>query len=124
MIKKKIADNIEIKDYVQTLANIKQQIKQAQIKAIVLVNKELIKLYWSIGKVIAQRQQESSWGSSIIEKLANDLQTSFPGISGFSRTNIFRMRAFYLSYEKVPEPPRQLDDLPLMNITWWHNVTC
>jgi hypothetical protein len=49
-----------------------------------------------------------SWGTSVIERLAKDLQNSFPGIKGFSRTNIFRMRVFYLAYAKVPQLVGQL----------------
>jgi hypothetical protein len=57
-----------------------------------------------------------------IEKLANGLQNSFPGMGGFSRANIFKTRAFYLAYEKVSQAVRQFEELPILNIPWSHNV--
>lgn len=61
-------------------------------------------------------------GTNIIENFAKDLQSSFPGASGFSPRNVFRMRAFYLAYEKVSQPATQIEDLPIFNIPWFHNV--
>jgi hypothetical protein len=58
-------------------------------------NKELIRLYWTIGKAIIERQESHGWGAKFIKKLAKDLQNEFPGIEGLSRTNIIRMRAFH-----------------------------
>ncbi|MFA6527641.1 MAG: DUF1016 N-terminal domain-containing protein [Candidatus Babeliales bacterium] len=111
-----------MKEYAQILLDLKKKIQEAQIKATMSANKELIKLYWYIGKTIVERQKEDSWGSNIIECLAKDLQTSFPGLGGFSRANVFRMQAFYSAYEKVAQPARQLEDLPFFNIPWFHNV--
>src|SRR5438874_2367423 len=89
---------ISTKEYAQTLMSIKQQVQQAQIKATLSVNKELMILYWSIGKVIAEKQTADGWGTKTIEQLAQDLQNEFPGIGGFSRANVFRMKSFFLSY--------------------------
>lgn len=114
--------NVSIRDYAQTLLDLKKQIQQAQIKATLSANKELIKLYWNIGKTVAEKQQKNGWGSGVIERLANDLQKEFPGLGGFSRANIFNMRAFYGAYEKVQQAARQFDELPFFNIPWWHNV--
>ena len=50
------------------------------------------------------------------------LQNEFPGLSGFSRTNVFNMRAFYLAYAKVQQAAGQLDEVPFFSIPWWHNV--
>lgn len=111
-----------VKEYAATLMEITQHIKEAQTKAVLAVNKELIKLYWSIGKIIAERQELSGWGANVIEELVNDLQREFPGSSGFSRANIFRIRAFYRTYEKVAQPARLLEKLPIFNIPWFHNV--
>lgn len=52
----------------------------------------------------------------------NSLQNSFPGIAGFSRSNIFYMKSFYLAYEKVQQAVGQLEQLPIFQISWWHNV--
>lgn len=111
-----------IKEYAQTLSAIKKHIKATQVKAVLAANKELLKLYWYIGQTIEEKQQKSDWGSRIIEKLAKDLQDSFPGIAGFSKRNIFRMRAFYLAYEKVPQAVAQIETLPIFNIPWGHNA--
>ncbi|MCF7799832.1 PDDEXK nuclease domain-containing protein, partial [Candidatus Babeliales bacterium] len=110
------------KDYLNTFVKIKEQIKESQVKAILAANKELIKLYWFIGKVIVQKQKESKWGTKIIEKLAKDLQQSFPSMGGFSRANLYRMMIFFSTYEIVAQAARQLEDLPFFNVPWFHNV--
>ena len=109
-------------EYAQTLLDLKKQISEAQIKATLAANKELIKLYWHIGKTIVEKQKTYAWGSQVIERLAHDLQNLFPGIQGFSRANVFRMQAFYTTYEKVAQAVRQIDELPFFNIPWGHNV--
>lgn len=84
--------------YVILLNQLKKRIQQSQIKAALAVNSELIQLYWDIGKAIVEKQEQERWGSQVIEKLCKDLQKTFPGMQGFSRTNISRMRSFYLAY--------------------------
>jgi predicted nuclease of restriction endonuclease-like (RecB) superfamily len=111
-----------VKEYAQTLANLKQQIVNAQIKSALAVNKELISLYWCVGKIIVEKQADSNCGAKLIEQLAQDLQNEFPGIGGFSRANIFRMRSFFLAYTIVAQPVRQLEDLPIVSIPCGHNV--
>ncbi len=76
--KAKASQTISLKEYAQTLAKLKQQIQEAQLKAAVAVNSELIRLYWNIGKTVAEKQEASGWGTSVIEKLATDLQNAFP----------------------------------------------
>lgn len=110
------------KEYISTLADLKRQVLAAQLKASVSVNKELINLYWNIGKTLSEKQKSSGWGTNVIEKLGEDLQKEFPGIGGFSRANVFKMRAFYLAYEKVSQAVRQFEELPFAGIPWGHNV--
>ena len=114
------------KEYETTLADLKKHIRSRQLKAAIVVNKELIKLYWVIGKTIVEKQENSGWGSKFIEKLAKDIQNDFPGLEGFSRTNIFRMRAFYQEYKLVPPVAGQLDEIDhlgvLTQIPWSHNI--
>ncbi|MCB1181091.1 MAG: DUF1016 family protein [Chlamydiia bacterium] len=112
----------DLKGYKELLQDIKKRVKTSQIKAAVAVNRELIQLYWEIGRSIHIKQEKEGWGAHVIEKLAKDLQSAFPGIEGFSRRNIFRMRAFYQAYEKVPQAVAQLDDLPIFLIPWGHNA--
>ena len=82
----------------------------------------MIKLYWEIGQEIVEKQEREGWGTKILERVAKDLQNEFPGVEGFSRRNMFRMKAFYQAYEKVPQAVAQLDDLPIFSIPWGHNA--
>lgn len=114
------------KEYELTLADLKKRIRESQINAVIAANKELIRLYWTIGKTIVERQEGSGWGTKFIENLAKDLQNEFPGIEGFSRTNVFRMRAFYKEYKIVPPAVGQIDEIDhisvLSSIPWSHNI--
>jgi hypothetical protein len=98
------------KGYQEFVASLKDRIRAAQLRAAFAVNWELLALYWHIGKSIVERQRAESWGNAVIERLSKDLQTAFPGISGFSRPNVYRMRAFFLAYaggeEIVSQPGR------------------
>lgn len=80
------------------LSEIKQRIRSTQYEALKTVNKELVGLYWDIGRMIVERQVDAEHGSAIAEQLSNDLRAEFPGISGFARRNVFYMREFYLLY--------------------------
>lgn len=80
------------------IASIKDKIRAAQIKAALSVNEQMILLYWDIVKSIVEKQQEHNWGSKIVEQMAKDLKSSLPDTNGFSRTNLFAMRKFYLFY--------------------------
>src|SRR5208337_1612414 len=80
------------------LGEIKNRIQKAQYEALKAVNQELIALYWDIGRMIVERQQGASWGKSVVENLASDLQAEFPGSSGFSAQNLWRMKQFYEAY--------------------------
>lgn len=94
-------------DYRVLLTDIKSRIRTAQIKASLAVNRELIQLYWDIGGLIVRRQQTEGWGAGVIDRLAGDLQKSFPGIQGFSASNISRMRALFLAYASDSENSAQ-----------------
>lgn len=120
--KKKLTVTVSIKEYAQTLLAIRKHVQEARITATLAANKELIKLYWYIGKTISEKQKKDGWGLSVVERLASDLQNAFPGMSGFSRANIFRMLAFYTACEKVAQLARQLEELPFFSIPWFHNV--
>jgi Uncharacterized conserved protein len=85
-------------DYAVLLAEVKERVRSAQYEALKAVNKELVALYWDIGKLIAERQNREGWGKSVVERLANDLQNEFPGVKGFSIQNLWYMRQFCLEY--------------------------
>ena len=112
------------KEYAITLTDLKKRIQESQLKAAIASSQKLIALYWTIGKTVVEKQEKSGWGTKFIEKLAKDLQNAFPGIEGFSRTNIFRMRAFYLAYCNCPTAVGQLSKEPpesFLIIPWGHN---
>jgi predicted nuclease of restriction endonuclease-like (RecB) superfamily len=87
-------------EYKTFLKEIKERIHKAQYDAFKSVNKELINLYWDIGKSIVAKQEKLGWGKSIVETLARYLQKEFPGIQGFSSANLWRMRNFYITYQE------------------------
>lgn len=115
-------EETSLTEYSKFIKSLKAKIRSAQIKAAVVVNSELVKLYWEIGKEIVEKQEQEGWGSKALERLAKDLQNEFPGIEGFSRSNIFRMKAFFIAYEKVAQAVRQLESLPIFDIPWGHNI--
>ena len=82
-------------DYQLWLQTIKSKIRSAQVKAALAVNRELILFYWDMGRMITEKQANSIWGKKLIEQLAIDLKKEFPGMAGFSRTNLYAMRKFY-----------------------------
>ena len=104
-------------DYAVLLAEVKERIRSAQYEALRAVNKELVVLYWDIGKLIVERQTNADHGAAIAEHLAADLRQEFPGVSGYSRRNVFYMREFYLAYCDLPKVQ------PLVaQIGWTHNL--
>jgi predicted nuclease of restriction endonuclease-like (RecB) superfamily len=109
-------------NYKKFITSLKTKIRSAQIKGAIAVNRELIKLYWDMGKDVVEKQGQEGWGSKVLERVAKDLQNEFPGVEGFSRTNLFRMKAFYTAYAKVPQLVGQLEQLPIFSIPWGHNV--
>jgi predicted nuclease of restriction endonuclease-like (RecB) superfamily len=85
-------------DYHQLLTAVKQRVREAQYRALQQVNQQQMQLYWDLGQLIAERQQQDGWGKGVVETLARDLQTEFVGMSGFSVQNLWYMRQFYLEY--------------------------
>lgn len=92
-------------DYKQVLQTLKERVAKAQHSALKAVNNELIRLYGDIGRVIVEKQEQYKWGDNVIEQLAKDLQAEFPGVRGFSRSNVFNIRRFYLTYEDNEKNP-------------------
>ena len=84
--------------YGALLADLKQRVRRAQVRAALSVNRELVLLYWHIGREILRSQQAEGWGTKVIERLAKDLRREFPEMSGLSRTNLLYMRAFAETY--------------------------
>lgn len=84
--------------YQELIADMTARVHLGQLTAFRAVNKELIDMYWDLGKMIVERQQQYAWGKSVVEMIAKDLQRTFPRSNGFSAGNLWRMRAFYLNY--------------------------
>ena len=98
--------------YAPLLAGLKARVRTAQVKAALSVNRELILLYWHIGREILRAQKAQGWGTKVVERLAHDLTEEFPELDGFSIRNLKRMRTFAAAYPAnpiVPQPVAQLD---------------
>lgn len=106
--------------YGDLLNDLKTRIRAAQVKAALAVNRELIELYWHIGKAIVERQEAEGWGKSVVERLAADLQQEFPGLKSFSARNIWYARSFYLAYagetSKLQQPAAELQESKLQQL--------
>lgn len=84
-----------LSDYRQFLAGVKNRVLDARIQAGRAINRELVLLYWDIGRGIVEKQRESGWGNSVVERFAADLRAAFPDMNGFSTANIWRMRQLF-----------------------------
>ena len=107
-------DNIEISKYKEILENVKKEIIKSQYRAMQIVNKELIFMYWHIGKIILEN---GKWGNKFIDNLSIDLKMEFPNIQGFSIRNLKYMKKIALEY-----PDFEFVQEVLAQITWYHNV--
>ena len=94
-----------------------QMIAAAKQRTYSAVNSMLVELYWQVGAYIHNKLESAAWGEGIVEQLAEYLKTTQPGLRGFTRPNLFRMRQFYATYqddEKISPLVRQLP--------WTHNL--
>ena len=86
-------------DFTTFVKEIKTKILSSQYEALKAVNKELIGLYWDIGKNIVEKQEKYGWGKSVVKNLSEELQKEFVGMKGFSERNLWSMRNFYIEYQ-------------------------
>ena len=91
--------------YPALLASLKLRVRAAQLRAAVSVNRELVTLYWDLGRIIVSLQTTRGYGKQVVERLARDLQKSFPGMAGLSALNLWRMRSFFLAWSEI-QPAR------------------
>ena len=136
---------IQNQEYSNWIVSLKSTIKQRQIKAAIAVNSNLILMYWDLGKQIVEKQENAKWGSGFIDQLSADLKSEFPNMGGFSRSNLFAIKKFYLFYrnndainqsEFVHQVAGQLENeiihqvgglfnanlLRCLEIPWRHNI--
>lgn len=123
------------RQYKKWVVELKTRIQSAQVKAAVAVNRELLELYWDLGREICEKQKVANWGDGLIEQLAKDLSAAFPGVKGFSRANLLYIRKWYLFYqdvivpqvvgeiEKVQQAVGQIEKVAqaVRQIPWGHN---
>jgi predicted nuclease of restriction endonuclease-like (RecB) superfamily len=133
----------ELAFYGELLGEIKNCIRQAQVKAVLSVNAEMILLYWDVGRIIHLRQQQEGWGAGVIPRLSRDIRNELPELKGFSERNIGYMIRFAREYgasvilqqavAKLPVPTNDAENLVQMGapiivqellarIPWGHNV--
>lgn len=105
-------------EYIEWLGGLKKRIKSTQIKAALSANKEVIELYWEIGKELFEKQENRGWGNSVVDNLEKDLVSEFPDLKGFSRRNLFYMKGFYSFYKSDFNKVQQL----VAQIPWGHNI--
>lgn len=134
MMKNEIINLRNNGEYKKWYQSIKDKIKSSQIKAITKINTELMALYWEMGREIVEKQTKSNWGDALIEQLSKDLSIEFASEKGFSRSNLFYIRKWFLFYNvglgKVPQLVTPLQGTVLENefvpqlvgqIPWGHN---
>jgi predicted nuclease of restriction endonuclease-like (RecB) superfamily len=85
-------------DYATFLANVKARVLHARTSAARSVNRDLILLYWDIGRGVVEKQQTAGWGDAVVEQLAADLRAEFPAMTGFSGRNLRYAKQFFLAY--------------------------
>ncbi len=95
-------------DYAAWLCEMKSRIRSAHLSVARAVNRDMILLYWDIGRGIVEKQEEQGWGKSVVERLSQDLKTEFSGMTGLSADNLWRMRQFYREYTR-PEFTAQIE---------------
>jgi len=103
--------------YAQFLNDLKRRIQAAQVRASLAVNRELVLLYWQMGRDIVERQQRERWGAKVIDRLAVDLKRAFPDMKGFSPRNLKYMRAFAEAW-----PDENFVQQVVAQMPWGHNV--
>ena len=104
-------------DYGRWIQSIKDRVRNAQFRALVAVNVELMLLYWDIGRAILDRQAAEGWGTKVVQRIATDLAAEFPGAKGFSLRNLKYMRAFAEAW-----PNREFVQQVVAQISWGNNV--
>jgi predicted nuclease of restriction endonuclease-like (RecB) superfamily len=103
--------------YQTLLATLKQRIQSSQVRAGLAVNRELVLLYWSIGREIVARQEAEGWGAKVVDSLSADLRRSFPEMQGLSPRNLKYMKAFAEAW-----PDEAIVQQLVAQLPWGHNV--
>ena len=111
-----MSDSIQLPTgYPALLEELKRRIRSAQTRAALGVSRELVLLYWSIGRDILARQDAEGWGAKVIDRLGKDLANEFPGVEGFSPRNLKYMRSLAAAWPDPAIVPQLVALLP-----WGH----
>ncbi|MFL9913680.1 PDDEXK nuclease domain-containing protein [Paraburkholderia sp. RL17-337-BIB-A] len=105
-------------DYRHWLAELKQRVERARLRAVTSANRELVTLYWQIGREILDRQQRQGWGTGVVDQLARDLKAAFPDMRGFSPRNLKYMRSLAQAW-----PDAEFVQQPAAQLPWFHLCT-
>jgi predicted nuclease of restriction endonuclease-like (RecB) superfamily len=116
MSKEKPLKPIDSDTYAEFLNLVKERVRQAQYTALKAVNKELLALYWDLGRMIVEKQERYGWGEQVVKRLSKDLKIELEGMSGLSPQNLWYMRKFYLTYKNQPKLQQLAGE-----IGWSHN---
>ena len=108
---------LEMRGYAVLLERVKSEVQSARTRAALAVNRELVELYWRLGRLILDRQDAETYGTKVIERLATDLRVAFPEMRGLSRRNLHYIRSFAEAWPDVEVVQRLIAQLP-----WGHNV--
>ncbi|RDB02402.1 PDDEXK nuclease domain-containing protein [Runella aurantiaca] len=103
-------------EYKEWLLGLKSKIRSMQLKAVVAVNSALIEFYWEMGRMITEKQSQTKWGDKLIDQVARDLKTEFPGMAGLSNSNLKYCKRFYTFYQS------SFGQQPVDQIPWGHNI--
>jgi len=110
------------KAYSAWLKELKNRVRQVQIKAAVKVNTELLKFYWKLGQDIVDKQKNAKWGDGFLKQLSMDLSSEFPDMKGFSKRNLELIRQWHVFYSQKNLIAKQAVS-QLVQIPWGHNIT-
>ncbi|MBQ8442635.1 MAG: hypothetical protein IJX29_04645 [Bacteroides sp.] len=126
-------------DYVNWIAEVKHRYRSAQVKAAVKVNAEKLLFNWQLGRDLVQKKAEERWGTGVVEQVSLDLKREFPDAEGFSTSNLWYMKKWYLFYtnqksiEKLQRPVAELNEatsfyegedfpLPFALVPWGQHI--
>jgi predicted nuclease of restriction endonuclease-like (RecB) superfamily len=105
-------------EYQHWLTDLKRRVERARQRAAASANRELVTLYWQIGRDILDRQQREGWGAGVVDRLARDLKAAFPDMRGFSPRNLKYMRALAQAF-----PDESFVQQPAAQLPWFHLCT-
>ncbi len=116
-VKRKVGQSTAPESYAAFVGDLKKRISEARLRAALSVNRELVLLYWGIGRDILSRQEREGWGSKVIDRLSADLGQAFPEMTGLSARNLNYMRAFAKAW-----PDAEFVQQVVALLPWGHNV--